>query len=304
LDEILARAEPAPEQDNTESGDLLNSFKVADFALEGDEEEEKQQEEPNAPDDFWDSIIPEEERKAANVQTQDMFLPPRRKTKAKTYGNQDPKGETTPSRKKRKNATPAPTDAVASPEEGTAPGSAKKSKTASGASRSRAKGAGSAKKSGSSPEIAKAAGSATPPRARRSESSLTDEGRELKKLIQAVKSIGDISRARDILQMSDVSTKSEQEVVALLQGVVDDCRQLVLTSPEPKKATINFHGYSVKALELLNRLDDMSALRQLVSSYPNQTQFRLTTSVKPWRTQNGFSKVSVKPFLLCLPTPI
>jgi hypothetical protein len=59
IDEILARADTVPATENAEpegDADLLNAFKVADFTLADEDEEEEKDE------DFWDSLIPEEER--------------------------------------------------------------------------------------------------------------------------------------------------------------------------------------------------------------------------------------------------
>lgn len=65
IDEILARADTVPYGENAEPEgdvDLLNSFKVADFSLKDDEEEEEEKD-----PDFWDKIIPEDEREKAEA---------------------------------------------------------------------------------------------------------------------------------------------------------------------------------------------------------------------------------------------
>lgn len=65
IDEILARADTVPYGENAEPEgdvDLLNSFKVADFSLK-DEEEEEEEKDP----DFWDKLIPEDEREKAEA---------------------------------------------------------------------------------------------------------------------------------------------------------------------------------------------------------------------------------------------
>ncbi len=62
IDEILARADTVPYGENAEPEgdvDLLNSFKVADFTLADEEEEEEKD------PDFWDKLIPEDEREKA-----------------------------------------------------------------------------------------------------------------------------------------------------------------------------------------------------------------------------------------------
>lgn len=65
IDEILARADTVPFGEHAEPEgdvDLLNSFKVADFSLAEDEEEEEEKD-----PDFWEKIIPEDEREKADA---------------------------------------------------------------------------------------------------------------------------------------------------------------------------------------------------------------------------------------------
>lgn len=67
IDEILARADTVPFGEHAEPEgdvDLLNSFKVADFSLKEEEEEEEEEKDP----DFWEKIIPEDEREKASAQ--------------------------------------------------------------------------------------------------------------------------------------------------------------------------------------------------------------------------------------------
>ena len=64
IDEILARADTVPYGENAEPEgdvDLLNSFKVADFALVDEEEEEDKD------PDFWDKLISEDDREKAEA---------------------------------------------------------------------------------------------------------------------------------------------------------------------------------------------------------------------------------------------
>jgi chromodomain-helicase-DNA-binding protein 1 len=72
LDEILARAEPAAEESSTAGDELLNAFKVANFATPAEDD-------PT----FWEKVIPKSEQ----VQKEEMplYLPPRVKKTVQAY---------------------------------------------------------------------------------------------------------------------------------------------------------------------------------------------------------------------------
>jgi len=118
LDEILARAEPAPEKEEGE--DFLNAFKVASFTTKDSEDGEA------GDDNFWESTIPEGERAGETPEVrflirlafvvgpsdwlgllvQLIYLPPRRKKDVKYNEiDKEDEGSGRSTRKKRKSST-------------------------------------------------------------------------------------------------------------------------------------------------------------------------------------------------------
>lgn len=72
LDEILERAEPAAEESSTAGDELLNAFKVANFASSAEDD-------PS----FWEKVIPKSEQ--TQKEEMPLYLPPRVKKAVQAY---------------------------------------------------------------------------------------------------------------------------------------------------------------------------------------------------------------------------
>jgi chromodomain-helicase-DNA-binding protein 1 len=112
------------------------------------------------------------------------------------------------------------------------------------------------------------------------------DGKQIKKLVAAIKSVGDLTRLVAISQAAGVdSTKSIEEVHAVVCELVTECRKAALSCGEKKRVLLFYQGHEVNVTLLLSRVDDFQLLKTVLYDAPDPmaTLIPLLSDVKPWK---------------------
>lgn len=276
IDEILARADTVPFGEHAEPEgdvDLLNSFKVADFSLKEEEEEEEEEKDP----DFWEKIIPEDEREKASAQNSKgdppAYLPPRRK-QVKSYAEFD-KGDDessplVPRKRKRKGA----------PEEEPTAKRPRRSKSAGVVADSQPR--ASPKKKGA------AAVSPVSSAPKQIDCGVDVDTKEMKKLLQGLRTFGSIDRLDEMIDLTGLTLDGDT-VQQAAEGLLEECRKAIEEQPNNKKVMVLYQDVSINATQLVQRVDDLISLSEDISKFSDELAFRPVALVKPWQQFKSWS---------------
>eukprot|EP01114_Cavostelium_apophysatum_P010624 TRINITY_DN2458_c0_g1_i1.p1 TRINITY_DN2458_c0_g1~~TRINITY_DN2458_c0_g1_i1.p1 ORF type:complete len:1441 (+),score=525.32 TRINITY_DN2458_c0_g1_i1:182-4504(+) len=279
IDEILARAETAEEQEHTGAGaELLNAFKVADFS--GVPLSKAEENDP----EFWKRVIPQNVVEESRREEQALlYLPPRTKRAVQSYSEEQAVGlgsEDT-KRKKARKEKETKTKVKKSKEE------AKTDKKPKEKKENGAKKATTRKKE-------KPSELRVDPQKKetiKTENIMKKKGTsdfsesEIRAFVFSLKKFGQLSRLDEIMNDAKVSKKGTKLVETLGNEIVDLCSKALKAGDDSGRVLVEYDNVRIDATDLMQRMDDLAYLAKKVSAYSKHPEnFRISIPVRAFGT--------------------
>eukprot|EP01122_Echinamoeba_exundans_P011906 TRINITY_DN4881_c0_g1_i1.p1 TRINITY_DN4881_c0_g1~~TRINITY_DN4881_c0_g1_i1.p1 ORF type:complete len:1587 (+),score=273.57 TRINITY_DN4881_c0_g1_i1:309-5069(+) len=257
MDAILNTSEDAADQAEPEASDMMGNFRFSEFKLNPSNSSSSSStpilsQSGSGADGFWEGVVPAEAREEIVQPTEEPLGPRRARQKSKNFDMSPGRRQVAPDME-----PPAAKRAKLGDEQDEAPTEEPREAANDTFSTKFTGGYGASL-----------------------------DGKQIKKLVAAMKSVGDLTRIAAVSQSAGLdSTKSLEDIYAIVCELIAECRKAAQAGNEKKRILLFYQGVEVNVTLLLSRLDDFQLLKSLLydAADPMAVLVPLLADVKPWK---------------------